>query len=63
VDIEVAWFSPQSEYRLSAPIEYLQNWVKFWFDDALRLAAAKQFQMAVITRIQQKLVSAAQRAR
>ena len=25
VDIEVAWFSPQSEYR---PTEYLQAWVK-----------------------------------
>lgn len=25
VDIEVAWFTPQSEYR---PIEFLQAWVK-----------------------------------
>lgn len=41
VDIEVAWFSPQSEYR---PTEYLQAWVRFWFDDDLRLAAAKAFQ-------------------
>ncbi|MBS1209694.1 MAG: cas1f [Proteobacteria bacterium] len=41
VDVEVAWFSPQSEYR---PTEYLQRWVKFWFDDALRLEAAKQIQ-------------------
>ena len=32
--LEVAWFSPQSEYR---PTEYLQHWVRFWFDDALRL--------------------------
>src|SRR5690625_7323926 len=30
VDFEVSWFSPQSEYR---PTEYLQAWVKFWFDD------------------------------
>lgn len=40
-DIEVAWLSPQSEYR---PTEYLQQWVKFWFDDELRLCAAKQLQ-------------------
>lgn len=41
VDIDVAWLSPQSEYR---PTEYLQHWVRFWFDDDLRLAAAKAFQ-------------------
>jgi CRISPR-associated protein Cas1 len=41
VDVEVAWFSPQSEYR---PTEYLQAWVRFWFDDALRLRAAKRLQ-------------------
>jgi CRISPR-associated protein Cas1 len=43
VDIEVAWFSPQSEYR---PTDYLQAWASFWFDDDLRLAAAKAFQQA-----------------
>lgn len=43
IDIEVVWFSPQSEYR---PTEYLQYWVRFWFDDALRLTAAKDFQLA-----------------
>lgn len=48
VDIEVAWFSPQSEYR---PTEYLQAWVRFWFDDDLRLAAAKAFQRARAQRI------------
>lgn len=42
VDVEVAWLSPQSEYR---PTEYLQAWVKFWFDDGLRLRAAKQLQL------------------
>ena len=47
-DVEVAWFSPQSEYR---PTEYLQHWVRFWFDDALRLAAAKAFQRARLERI------------
>lgn len=48
VDIEVAWFSPQSEYR---PTEYLQMWVRFWFDDQLRLTAAKSFQHARTERI------------
>ncbi len=49
VDIEVAWFSPQSEYR---PTEYLQAWVRFWFDEAGRLAAAKALQHARLKRIQ-----------
>ena len=51
VDIEVAWFSPQSEYR---PTEYLQAWVRFWFDDRLRLAAAKRFQHARSERIREQ---------
>lgn len=42
VDVEVSWFTPQSEYR---PTEYLRAWVHFWFDDELRLAAAKQLQL------------------
>ena len=41
MDVEVAWFAPQSEYR---PTEYLQAWVRFWFDDDKRLEAAKAFQ-------------------
>jgi CRISPR-associated protein Cas1 len=49
VDVEVAWFSPQSEYR---PTEYLQHWVRFWFDDGLRLAAAKAFQHARLQRLE-----------
>lgn len=51
VDMEVAWFTPQSEYR---PTEYLQYWVKFWFDDALRLEAAKQIQRTRLAFIQQR---------
>lgn len=43
IEQEVAWFTPQSEYR---PTEYLQHWVRFWFNDELRLAAAKAFQLA-----------------
>ncbi len=50
VDVEVAWLSPQSEYR---PTEYLQHWVRFWFDDALRLEAAKRFQKARMQRLEQ----------
>lgn len=49
IDIEVAWLSPQSEYR---PTEYLQAWVSFWFDDALRLKAAKLFQRMRLGRIE-----------
>ncbi len=43
VDVEVAWFTPQSEYR---PTEYLQAWVGFWFEEAARLAAARGIQHA-----------------
>ncbi|GAB3392018.1 CRISPR-associated endonuclease Cas1 [Azotobacter armeniacus] len=43
MDIEVAWFCPQSEYR---PTEYLQRWVSFWFDEGKRQEAAKAFQRA-----------------
>lgn len=50
MDVEVAWFAPQSEYR---PTEYLQHWVRFWFDDNLRLEAAKAFQRARLERIVQ----------
>ncbi|MCO5978816.1 type I-F CRISPR-associated endonuclease Cas1f [Ideonella oryzae] len=48
--LEVAWMPAQSEYR---PTEYLQHWVRFWFDDALRLGAAKAFQKARLIRLQQ----------
>lgn len=41
VDFDVSFFSPQSEYR---PVEYLQGWVSFWFDEECRLAAAKRIQ-------------------
>jgi CRISPR-associated protein Cas1 len=41
VELEVAWFNPQSEYR---PCEYLQQWLNFWPDDIKRLQAAKKIQ-------------------
>lgn len=47
---EVEWLTPQSEYR---PTEYLQGWLGFWFDDEARFAAAKQFQHARISFLQQ----------
>ena len=48
IDVEVAWFSPQSEYR---PTQYLQQWVRFWFDEGLRLDAAKALQQARLERV------------
>ena len=51
MDVEVAWFSPQSEYR---PTEYLQHWVAFWFDDEARLRAAKAFQLKRLELVQQQ---------
>ena len=53
-ELEVAWFSPQSEYR---PNAYLQHWVRFWFDDALRLLAAKEFQQARLARLRRHWLS------
>ncbi len=46
---EIEWLSPQSEYR---PTEYIQGWMTFWFDDAKRLQAARQFQHARISYLQ-----------
>lgn len=48
--LEVAWLPGQSEYR---PTEYLQHWTRFWFDDALRLGAAKSFQQARLAHLRQ----------
>lgn len=42
---EIEWMTPQSEYR---PTEYVQGWMKFWFDEDKRLSIAKQFQQARI---------------
>lgn len=47
--LDIEWLQPQSEYR---PTEYLQKWVKFWFDDDKRLEAAKLFQEARLALIQ-----------
>ncbi len=50
-DLDIAWLAPQSEYR---PTEYLQQWVRFWFDEGLRLQAAKAFQHLRLERIRQQ---------
>lgn len=39
--VEIQWLSPQSEYR---PTEYVQSWLKFWFDEEKRLHFAKYLQ-------------------
>jgi CRISPR-associated protein Cas1 len=39
---EIEWLTPQSEYR---PTEYIQGWMRFWFDEDKRLEAAKRFQV------------------
>ena len=49
-DIDVAWLTPQSEYR---PTEYLQAWMRWWFDDDARLSAAKTLQHARLDRLGQ----------
>lgn len=46
---EVEWLTPQSEYR---PTEYVQGWLKFWFEDDRRLEAARYFQRARISFLQ-----------
>ena len=38
---EIEWLTPQSEYR---PTEYIQGWMKFWFEEDKRLKVAKNFQ-------------------
>lgn len=50
-EVDVVWLSPQSEYR---PTEYLQAWVRFWFDESARLSAAKAFQRARLTWIERQ---------
>jgi CRISPR-associated protein Cas1 len=46
---EVEWLSPQSEYR---PTEYLQGWMQFWFDEDMRLEAARHLQQARVRYLQ-----------
>lgn len=54
VQTDVAWLSPQSEYR---PTEYLQQWCRFWFSETGRLSAAKAFQLVRVNAIRQHWLS------
>lgn len=40
--LDIAFLAPQSEYR---PTQYMQAWVRAWFDESLRLALAKRLLM------------------
>lgn len=40
---EIEWMTPQNEY---CPTEYVQNWLRFWFNDNSRLKVAKSFQIS-----------------
>jgi len=51
LDVEAVWLSPQSEYR---PTEYLQAWVRFWFDEEARLRVAKALQKARVGRLREQ---------
>ena len=51
IGVEIVWFAPQSEYR---PTEYLQHWVQFWFEESLRLQAAKLFQQVRLQRVSEQ---------
>lgn len=58
-DIDVSWLSPQSEYR---PTEFLQQWCRFWFNDALRLDAARRFQQVRLQQIRSRWLKDGERA-
>lgn len=45
---DISWFLPQSEYR---PTEYMQSWMRMWFDDQKRLSVAKEFQKWRLERV------------
>ena len=47
-ELPILWFQPQSEYR---PTEYVQAWMRFWFDEERRLAVARLFQHKRLERI------------
>lgn len=47
-EIPVVWFTPQSEYR---PVEYVQQWLRMWYEPQRRLDAAKYFQKVRLERV------------
>lgn len=46
---EIEWMTPQSEYR---PTEYIQGWMRFWFEENKRIEVAKLFQRSRLAYIQ-----------
>ena len=48
-EVYVEWLTPQSEYR---PTEYIQGWMRWWWDDGKRLQAAKRLQHARLAYLQ-----------
>lgn len=48
LEVAVGWMLPHSEYR---PTEYLQGWIRFWFEDRQRLTAAKRLQIVRLEQI------------
>ncbi len=44
-EVFVEWMTPQSEYR---PTEYIQGWMRWWWDEDKRQQAAKAIQIARI---------------
>lgn len=54
-EAEVSWLVPQREYR---PTDYLQRWVRFWFDEDKRLIATKAFQRIRLEQIKRHWLSA-----
>ncbi len=51
VDVEILWFSPQSEYR---PTQYLQRWMHMWMHDDRRLQTAKRMQQLRLEMIERQ---------
>lgn len=45
---EISFLAPQSEYR---PTEYMQAWVRMWFDEAQRLALGKALLRERVVRV------------
>ncbi|WP_156100047.1 type I-F CRISPR-associated endonuclease Cas1f [Nitrosococcus oceani] len=54
VEPNVSWLTSQSEYR---PTDYLQRWVRLWFDEAKRLAAVRAFQRIRLEQIRRHWLS------
>ena len=48
-EVFIEWLTPQSEYR---PTEYIQGWMRWWWDDGKRLQAAKRLQHARLAYLQ-----------